>query len=175
MNAVSANSLAKLLLLTPRRVRALASDGVIPKLEHGLYPVIGSIRGYFRFLVDGRETAAKTDKIFLARVRLLSAQADLADMTVEEQRGDLIRATAVREHWHGMSARFVTVIDSVAAQLITAFERATGRPASPAFSAEVELQLRQAAAEVEKDGVPRSSCDLDESSAGQTNQDSKPR
>ena len=44
--------IAKLLDRSERRVQQLSREGVIPKAEHGQYDLIGSVRGYVRYLCD---------------------------------------------------------------------------------------------------------------------------
>jgi phage terminase Nu1 subunit (DNA packaging protein) len=44
--------IAKLLDLSERRVQQLSREGVIPKAERGQYDLIGSVRGYVRYLRD---------------------------------------------------------------------------------------------------------------------------
>ena len=46
--------IAKLLDLSERRVQQLSREGVIPKAERGQYDLIGSVRGYVRYLRDHR-------------------------------------------------------------------------------------------------------------------------
>ncbi len=48
--------IAKLLDLSERRVQQLSREGVIPKATRGQYDLIGSVRGYVRYL---RDQAAK--------------------------------------------------------------------------------------------------------------------
>ena len=44
--------IARLLDLSERRVQQLSREGVIPKAERGQYDLIGSVRGYVRYLRD---------------------------------------------------------------------------------------------------------------------------
>ena len=42
--------IAKLLDLSERRVQQLSREGVIPKATRGQYDLVGSVRGYVRYL-----------------------------------------------------------------------------------------------------------------------------
>ena len=44
--------IARLLDLSERRVQQLSREGVIPKAERGQYDLVGSVRGYVRYLRD---------------------------------------------------------------------------------------------------------------------------
>lgn len=84
--------IAKLLLLTPRHVQRLASDGVIPRPERGQYELVPAIQGYIRYL---RDLAAGGDALSdetarASRARLLKAQAEAQEMENARVRGDLV-------------------------------------------------------------------------------------
>ena len=44
------STIAKLLMLTERRVQQLTADGVIPKPERGRYELIPAVQGYIKYL-----------------------------------------------------------------------------------------------------------------------------
>jgi phage terminase Nu1 subunit (DNA packaging protein) len=61
--------IARLLDLSERRVQQLSREGVIPRAERGQYDLIGSVRGYVRYLRDqalrrttGRQTGRKATR-----------------------------------------------------------------------------------------------------------------
>ena len=62
--------IARLLDLSERRVQQLSREGVIPKAERGQYDLIGSVRGYVRYLRD----------------QVLKAQAGAPDYAAERAR-----------------------------------------------------------------------------------------
>jgi len=84
------------LMLTDRRVQQLKSEGVIVKIDRGQYDLVQSTQGYINFL---RERAfggvANTDQ-HGEKTRLITAQANIAEMNDAELRGDLVRADIVR-------------------------------------------------------------------------------
>lgn len=92
----SLETISKLLMLSERRCQQLVSDGVIPKHARGEYDLVKSVQGYVKFL---RERAfggvANTDQ-HTEKTRLVSAQANIAEMTDAEMRGDLVRTEEIR-------------------------------------------------------------------------------
>ena len=98
--------IARLLDLTERRVQQLGRDGVIPKAERGRYDLVGSVRGYVRYLREQAVRAQSGAVDFGAeRARLVKAKADLAEMDAEARRGDLLPAVQVEDAWIAMLAR----------------------------------------------------------------------
>jgi len=88
--AISADLLADLIGVTPRRVRQLAKDGVIPKPRAGLYNPRGAIRGYLehqRRAADGGEAREVLDK---HRGSYMRARARRAEIEVRKLKGELV-------------------------------------------------------------------------------------
>lgn len=77
---------AKLFDVTERRIQQLAKDGTIPKAARGKYPLIGTIKGYVKFLQD-RSLAKVADysdtDIRAQKLRLTKAQADAQELKNE--------------------------------------------------------------------------------------------
>jgi len=73
---------AKLFNLTERRIQQLASNGVIPRVERGKYPLIGTIQGYVTFLQGSNLNADDEDPNSYSknRNRLIIAQAVAQEM-----------------------------------------------------------------------------------------------
>jgi hypothetical protein len=89
-------TIAKLLMLTDRRVQQLAKEGVIPKAERGRYDLVPSVQGYIRYLQsldvgpgEGEEGAINYQS---EKARRMRADADLKEMAVLQLRGSLINA-----------------------------------------------------------------------------------
>lgn len=92
--------IAKLLDLSERRVQQLSREGVIPKATRGQYDLIGSVRGYVRYLRDQAAKAqAGAPDYASERARFIRARADLAEMEAEEKRGSVIAAEDVQTAW----------------------------------------------------------------------------
>lgn len=92
--------IAKLLDLSERRVQQLSREGVIPKATRGQYDLIGSVRGYVRYL-RYREVSAQAGAPDYAveRARFIRARADLAEMEANQRRGSLIAADDAEAAW----------------------------------------------------------------------------
>jgi phage terminase Nu1 subunit (DNA packaging protein) len=92
--------IARLLDLSERRVQQLSREGVIPKAERGQYDLIGSVRGYVRYLRDQAVRAqAGAPDYASERARFIRARADLAEMDAEARRGVMIPAGEVEGAW----------------------------------------------------------------------------
>ena len=120
-------AVARLLDLSERRVQQLSREGVIPKAERGQYDLIGSVRGYVRYLRDQALKAQAGAPDYAAeRARFIRARADLAEMEAEEKRHSLIAAEQIEAAWIAVLAllrtRLLALPDRLAPQ---AFEQST--------------------------------------------------
>ena len=119
--------IARLLDLSERRIQQLSREGVIPKAERGQYDLIGSVRGYVRYLRDQALKAQAGAPDYAAeRARFIRARADLAEMAAEEKRRSLIAADQIEAAWIAVLAllrtRLLALPDRLAPQ---AFEQST--------------------------------------------------
>lgn len=77
---ISAADAAKLLGLTPERLRQLAREGAIPKAGRGRYPLVAVVQGYIRFLLDPERRAVRTaDATGLANARRREVELRIAE------------------------------------------------------------------------------------------------
>lgn len=99
--------IAKLLLLTDRRVTQLVQEGVIPRAERGRYELAPAVQGYIKYLKE-RAIGADLpgDAAGEHKVRLLKARADIAEMEAERLAGDLAPADDVERAWAAAVGRF---------------------------------------------------------------------
>lgn len=114
--------IAKLLDLSERRVQQLGREGVIPKATRGQYDLIGSVRGYIRYLRDQVAKAQAGAPDYAAeRARFIRARADLAEMEAAQRRGAVIAAEDVEAAWIAVLAllrtRLLALPDRLAPQL----------------------------------------------------------
>ena len=114
--------IAKLLDLSERRVQQLSREGVIPKAERGQYDLIGSVRGYVRYLRDQAVKAQAGAPDYAAeRARFIRARADIAEMEAEEKRLSLIAADQIEAAWIAVLAllrtRLLSLPDRLAPQI----------------------------------------------------------
>lgn len=150
-----AKTIAKLLMLTERRVQQLAKDGVIPKAEVGQYELAPAVQGYIRYLQDRMAgNAAQVDSIdyHKEKARKIKAEADMAEIEAKKRRGDAIDAQEVKRAW----------------QLILGEVRANMLGATPARIAQM---LRGIDEETEIKRIVREEIELAMSAASKTDVD----
>jgi len=101
------STIAKLLNLSERRVQQLTKDGIIPKCEKGNYDLVGSVRGYVKYLSE-RAFGQNSDSIdsHAEKARLLKAQADKAEMELEIMQDKHMTCEEVDYLWSGLIIAF---------------------------------------------------------------------
>lgn len=117
-----ASTLAKLFNLTERRVQQLAKEGVIPKAARGKYDLVGSVRGYVKYLQEravGRSDAeyADSNDIKQERKRLIKAQADKTESETQKLRGELIAFELVEEVLNEVAVLYGAGVDALPGRL----------------------------------------------------------
>jgi phage terminase Nu1 subunit (DNA packaging protein) len=98
------DAIAKLLNLTPRRIRQLVAEGIIPRVERGKYDLIRSVRGYVKYLQERAEgRGVEPSGLHEERMRLLTAQAEHKELEVARCTG---RSSLSMRSWpRGNSSR----------------------------------------------------------------------
>lgn len=96
-----AKTIANLFNLTERRIQQLAKDGVIPKAAHGKYDLVGSVRGYVKYL---QERAFSKDVVEAGdyhehKTRLAKANADTQETRHLMLLQELVDRESVIIHW----------------------------------------------------------------------------
>jgi len=109
MAIVSVGKVAKALNLTPQRVQQLANEG-LPKEDRGRYDLGKCMLWYIRYL----QTALEKKAVPMAnggysgereeRIRLLRAEAELKEMELAKQRGQLVAISDVESEWSNLVA-----------------------------------------------------------------------
>jgi len=92
------HEVAEMLNLSAQQVRNHVNDGVIPQISRGEYDMQAAVHGYISFLrkrADGQGSITLVDQ----RTRLTKAQANLAEIALEEQKGKLLRAKVAEQVW----------------------------------------------------------------------------
>lgn len=92
-------TIAKLLLLTERRVQQLASEGIIPRAEKNRYELAPVIQAYVRYLRDRHVTDGGGDELGVSKARLVKARARAAEMEADAIEGSLLRRAEVEAAW----------------------------------------------------------------------------
>lgn len=107
-------TIAKLLMLTERRVQQLSAEGVIPKAERGRYELVPAVQGYIRYLKDRSLGADVPGDEYEHKRRLIKARADLAEMEAAQLAGQLVRTELAEKVWCDAASRFRQRVLSVA-------------------------------------------------------------
>jgi phage terminase Nu1 subunit (DNA packaging protein) len=98
-------TIAKLLLLTERRVQQLTKEGVIPRSERGRYDLASAVQGYVRYLQErsvGQSSRGPEADYHAEKTRKIRAEADLAEMDASLRKGELLEADDVRRSWRAV-------------------------------------------------------------------------
>ena len=99
-------TICQILDLTERRVRQLVTDGILPKnSERGRYELIPTVKGYIHWLRDRSlygEAKAKSGNVVSldeARRRKLIAEAELAELELQKERGEVVNIEETEKGW----------------------------------------------------------------------------
>nr|DAV41215.1 MAG TPA: DNA packaging protein [Caudoviricetes sp.] len=106
-------TIAKLLMMTPRRVQQLTADGVIPRTERGRYEIAPAVQGYIKYLQDRAITGNGDIDYASEKSRLTRAQADLAEIEVARARGDVVGADQLTRNLTNLFAEIRTNLRNV--------------------------------------------------------------
>lgn len=83
---VTAETAAKLLMLTDRHLRRLVADGWVQKTPEGRYTIVGSVQGYIRYLKDEARRGSKS----AANNRTADARAREIELRISQKERVLI-------------------------------------------------------------------------------------
>jgi Holliday junction resolvase-like predicted endonuclease len=87
--------------LTPQRVCQLVKEGVVPRVGRGEYDLVAAFQGYIAYLRENSESEERMG-ISEAKQRKLAAEAQLAELTLEQEKKKLVRVDAIEEYWVGI-------------------------------------------------------------------------
>ena len=118
-------TIAKVLDLSERRVQQLVKEGIIPKHERGRFELIPAVHGYIKFLKGkhiGKEASENVISLDEARRRKLTAEASMAELELETERGNLVEASKVENVWSeicgGIRGKMLAVPSQIAPLVI---------------------------------------------------------
>ena len=90
-----AEAIARLLVITPRRLQQLTKEGYLPKSERGRYELVPVVQAYIRYLRDRAVKGDLGDDDFgTHKTRLIKAQADIAELEAAPVRAPSAQAMA---------------------------------------------------------------------------------
>ena len=113
-------TIAKLLMISERRVQQLTKDGVIPKSERGRYELAPAVQGYIKFLSD-RNLKVDGNVVIdfnAEKARKTKAEADLAEMEAAKTKGDLVLLRDVERGLEYAFAEIKTNLRSVPSRVV---------------------------------------------------------
>ena len=116
-------TIAKLLMLSDRRVQQLTKEGVVPKAERGRYELAPAVQGYIRYL---QERSLRSDQspidYHMEKARLTKAQADREEVEAAKAMGDVVSVKQVETNLANLfaevRANFRNIPDRVVSALI---------------------------------------------------------
>lgn len=113
-------TIAKLLMLSDRRVQQLTKDGVIPKAERGRYELAPAVQGYIRFLQERslRSDASPID-YHVEKARLTKAQADTAEIELAKARSDVASVAQIERNLANLFAEVRTNIRNIPDRVVS--------------------------------------------------------
>lgn len=108
--AATADQLGRLLSISGRRVRELATEGTFPRASGGRYPVEACVHAYLQTLRAAAKAKPDPDPLVAAaaldgrqqRARLAALQADRIALDLERERGRLVDADEIGRHYVGL-------------------------------------------------------------------------
>lgn len=106
-------TIAKLLLLTERRVQQLTKEGVIPRSERGRYELAPSVQAYIRYLQERSHGSVASIDYHVEKARLVKLQADKAEAELKELLGEFVSAVEVSEAWTHMLVNIKTRLTGI--------------------------------------------------------------
>jgi phage terminase Nu1 subunit (DNA packaging protein) len=157
-------TIAKLLLLSDRRVQQLTKEGVIPKAERGRYELAPAVQGYVRFL---QERSLRSDSspidYHMEKARLTKAQADSAEIEAAKARQDMASVKQIEKNLAGLFAEVSTNIRNIPDRVVSSLIGMTDeREFKNILAREIDLALDALA---ESDVLIEASEEAEESTA----------
>ncbi len=158
------STIAKLLLLSDRRVQQLTKEGVIPKAERGRYELAPAVQGYIRYL---QERSLRTDSspidYHMEKARLTKAQADSAEIEAAKARQDVASVKQIEKNLAGLFAEVRTNIRNIPDRVVSSLIGMTDeREFKNILAREIDLALDALA---ESDVLIEASEEAEESTA----------
>ena len=116
-------TIAKLLLLSERRVYQLVTDGVIPRHDRGRFEIAAAVQGYIRFLQERQVGGSSSPTDYHEeKARLTKLQADYKQIELEELKGNFIPMELVLATWQShignARAKLLALPPKIAGQVI---------------------------------------------------------
>lgn len=115
-------TIAKLLLISERRVQQLTKEGVLPKSNRGKYELAPTIQGYVRYLqerVAGNAAQSTNIEYHKEKARKTKAEADIAEMEAARMAGELVPVEEVKMTWSNLASEVCTRLRNVPTRVVS--------------------------------------------------------
>lgn len=111
-----AGTIAGMLMITTRRLRQLAAEGIVPKSTRGRYPLEGCVKGYVQYLQKMRQSSDEQSK---ESTRLTRARADDIELELQLKQGKIYRREVVDEALFQACTGLIAMLDGSASRIAT--------------------------------------------------------
>lgn len=139
---ITVGELAKLLDLTPQRVRQLVNEGVLPKASRGSYAMRACVNAYINFLRDKTVTASGSQHDYRTeKARLTKAQAEIAEIELAQKRGELASISDFEKATEAVMRTIRTNMMNIPQRAVT---RLLGETDETTFKDVLQDEIRQA-------------------------------
>ena len=96
--------LSELFGVQDRRIQGLATDGIIPKPDRGVYELYGAVKGYIAFLKERSVAESGGGDLNSEKTRLTKAQADIAEIEAAKASGEVAPVAQIEKAWANFCA-----------------------------------------------------------------------
>lgn len=136
-------TIAKLLMLSDRRVQQLTKEGVIPKAERGRYELAPAVQGYIRYL---QERSLRSDQspidYHTEKARLTKAQADREEVEAAKAMGEVVSVKQVEVNLANLFAEVRANLRNIPDRVVSALVGSTDeREVKAVLLREIDLVL----------------------------------
>jgi phage terminase Nu1 subunit (DNA packaging protein) len=124
LSAVNAATLGKVLGISRASIANLATDGVLPRADRGLFDLPACVQAFVRHkLVQAGAADVSTKSLVAERSRLAKLKADAAERDAQVEAGELVDVKDVESAWlavtHAAYARLLVIPTKVSPRVIT--------------------------------------------------------
>ncbi len=109
-----AGTIAHLLMITDRRLRQLAQEGLVPKATRGRYPLVGCVQSYIKYLQQLKMgSSERSDEA----TRLTRVRADKHELDLREKTGELYKREVVDQALFDVATNLAAMLDGSASRI----------------------------------------------------------
>lgn len=115
-------TIAKLLMLSERRVQQLTSAGIIPRAERGRYELAPAVQGYIKFLQERSHGGGQQGPAdyHAEKARLTRTQADIAEIDLAKARREVASVKQIERNLSNVFAEVRTNLRNIPDRVVSA-------------------------------------------------------